>query len=206
MACSRTPKWKLRPAPVCPSKSAPLLQGRVRRHAEIRVASDELRQPRRDRVLDFPGGRARRLLFAGLEDRQLRVPSVGKDAPERAAATRTRARGTSFSYSEKRLSQSCCCSLPRPRASRKRSSASGGTKKGSFHSQPSACLVRTTSSLPSGLPWASDVPALFGDPNPSVVRTRMIVGRFCSSLACAIASSIASRSVLPSSTRKTCHP
>jgi hypothetical protein len=73
-------EMKIAPGSRLPVETAAFLQRRVRRDAQVRVPSDELRQLRGDRVLDFSGGRARGLLFAGLENRQIRVPPVGKKA------------------------------------------------------------------------------------------------------------------------------
>ena len=81
-----------------------------------------------------------------------------------------------------------------------------GTVKGSVHSQPRAFLVSATSSTPSGLPCAAEVPALCGEPYPIVVRTAMIVGRSVWETASRIARSMASKSVLPSSTRSVFQP
>ena len=85
-------------------------------------------------------------------------------------------------------------------------SASGGTTKLLSGSKPSAFLVSFTSSGPSGLPCASEVLALLGEPKPMVVRTQMSDGRPVSALAAASALSMASMSSLPFSIRCTCQP
>ena len=118
-----------------------VLQLRVRRHREVRVAADEPGHFRRNRVQRLARGHARRFLLPRLPGRQVRVPPVGqlslrgeaplvRPAPDRPPPTR-RSASPSRTASARRAST----------ASRKWASASGGTKNGSSCSQPSAFFV-----------------------------------------------------------------
>ena len=131
----------LRPVARLPVEVAPVLQRRVRRDAEVGVAADELRHPLRDRVHDLSRGRARGFLLARLQDRQIRVPAGGQARPRRAAATPRRAPGTPSRMRRSASPTPLRARFRAPTAVRKCARASGGTKKGSFHSQPRAFLV-----------------------------------------------------------------
>ena len=114
--------------------------------------------------------------------------------------------GLAAAQASKRCCHSASALAPRSMAVLKCWPASAGTSKLLSGSKPSACLVSLTSSGPSGLPWASEVLALLGEPKPMVVWTRMMEGRPVSARAAEMALSMASMSWLPLSIFCTCQP
>ena len=110
------------------------------------------------------------LTSSGEKRWQVRVPAAGQVALVRPRELGGQI-GIGLAYASKRRCQSCSSCAPRSTAARKCCRDSSGTKNASVVGQPSARLVASTSSGPSGLPCASKVPALCG------LRSRAWCGR-----------------------------
>ena len=162
MACSRMPKWMLRPSSRAGEKlPAPLISVRFdsARSAEpptsdgtigaarLMAAAESLR------VASAPGpaSSSRSWMRAGTQ----RVTWVSSSADSTGLALR---QPSAFSVQARFCT--CFSATTWPKKVR----TSSGTRKRGSTGQPSASLVAFSSSSPSGAPWTPEVPAFFGEP------------------------------------------
>ena len=214
MACSRTPKWSVRPyGPpdhilVCRSagrnEAAPLtavllLSARSAEppHSSGRTGYRAARtSPEAFRVATPFGSASQAGRVSAQPSGSVRADSRSSSAPPSGLPAR---------HASKRCCHRACACLPRTATRRACSSTSGATSKVLSGSKPRMSLVARTSSSPSADPWAAPVFCLFGEGQPMIVRSTISDGRPVSAWAAASARSTAARSS-PSSTCCTCQP
>ena len=203
MACSRTPKWRFRPAPVGRKSPMPFIMVLVdgARSAEPPIRNGALFAIA---LRTFPEA----LLVAIAPSFSVKAGSSLSQPlsalPSIIARTWRPSSGYSRSYLASVESQSFSSASPLESAFLNPSRTSSGTKNVGSSGQPSFSFVAFTSSVPRGAPWTSAVSCLPGLPKPIIVLAMMIDGLPASSFADSIALAIESRSLPP--TCWTCQP
>ena len=175
MACSRTPKCRLRPARSARREVAAAVDERVVRRRQVGGAADQLRQAAGDRV-DRLAGRGPRGQAAvlRLEDRQVRVPAVRQPPRRSPLPLRRQVRLRRLPGVDTALPAGVAPRCPRRRLPRKNVEHVVGHEEARLE-RPAEVLLgrRAARPLPAARRAPCAVSCLCGAPKPMCVRTQI---------------------------------